>query len=740
MKVAVIYNKRIINPTDVINIFGAPTKETYNPKTVERVASALEKGGHNVRVVEGKIDVADELQNFMPRVMAGERPGMVFNMAYGIQGQSRYTHIPAMLEMLGVPYVGSGPQAHAVALDKIMTKIVLRQNDLRTPHFWFFSNPDEDMTDVTYPVIVKPKMEAVSMGMRVVDNIDDLRDAVREVVENFKQQALVERFISGREFAVGLLGNGHDVEVLPIVEFDLGDPDAIQSHSDKMKRPVTKICPAQVTAEQAQEMTRLARESFRALGINDFARVDLRMDASGAIYILELNSMASLGLTGSYVHAAQVAGYDYDRLVNRMLNVAAVRYFGRKTAAAEGAEGTDVTESAQETQPLRVRLRSYLRSNLTTMIDSLDEMVKINSYVYNAEGVNTLGGWVSNRLTRLGFSRQIFPFTEVGNTHYFVNHTDTENDILLLGHLDTFYNYQDHVPFREERGSCYGSGVAESKGGVAIMIAALQALRFSRRLRGVRCGVLLISDDTLGGRYSRKHVADIAGQSKCVVGLKYGGKSGGIVTSCGGRMDFFVEMANLKDRETLKTENIITAVAQKVLAWQRLASEEDGTVIHPTRLEARALYGIAPDNASVSLDVHFKSPEQGEKLEAEIRKVARKGSSGKLQVRLRKGVYRPPLPERDNSRVFFSHVEALAHRLETRTAPIYRSISSAACYVPEQVPVLEGMGPAGGNPRSPNEFIFRDSLIDRATLLALVIRESGKAQRAKSTAARSEGS
>lgn len=151
MKVAVIYNKREVHPSDVINLFGPQTKERYNPKTVELVASCLEKGGHNVRVLEGNINVAEELQNFMPRVMAGERPGMVFNMAYGIQGQSRYTHVPAMLEMLGVPYVGSGPQAHAVALDKILAKIVFQQHGLPTPGFWFFSSPDDDMDSVTYP-------------------------------------------------------------------------------------------------------------------------------------------------------------------------------------------------------------------------------------------------------------------------------------------------------------------------------------------------------------------------------------------------------------------------------------------------------------------------------------------------------------------------------------------------------------------------------------------------------------
>lgn len=114
MKVALIYNESKIDPNDVIDVFGMPTKEHYSPKAIERVARALEKGGHGVKVIEGDIHLGDELREFMPKVIAGDRPGMVFNMAYGIQGQNRYTHVPAMLEMMGVPYVGSGPAAHAI--------------------------------------------------------------------------------------------------------------------------------------------------------------------------------------------------------------------------------------------------------------------------------------------------------------------------------------------------------------------------------------------------------------------------------------------------------------------------------------------------------------------------------------------------------------------------------------------------------------------------------------------------
>ncbi|MEJ2111753.1 MAG: ATP-grasp domain-containing protein, partial [Acidobacteriota bacterium] len=230
MKIAIIYNKDL---TGVINKFGMQNKEIYNPKTVNLVAEALEQGGHNVAIIDGNMDVIQQLQDFMPRVIEGERMGMVFNMAYGIQGESRYTHLPAMLEMLGIPYVGSTPSGHALALDKIITKIIMQKNGIPTPGFWVFSNADEDMSGVEYPVIVKPKMEAVSYGLKIVDNENDLREAVRYAIDEFKQQALVEQFIRGREFCVGLLGNGQP-EAFPVLEIDLeGDPDAIQSVSDK---------------------------------------------------------------------------------------------------------------------------------------------------------------------------------------------------------------------------------------------------------------------------------------------------------------------------------------------------------------------------------------------------------------------------------------------------------------------------------------------------------------------------
>lgn len=109
MKVAIVYNK---DSQAVINLFGVPNREKYGLQTINKIRDAIKAGGYQVKTFEGDKNIIRKLEEFMPSVISGERPGLVFNLSYGIQGRSRYTHIPSILEMLGVPYVGSDPQTH----------------------------------------------------------------------------------------------------------------------------------------------------------------------------------------------------------------------------------------------------------------------------------------------------------------------------------------------------------------------------------------------------------------------------------------------------------------------------------------------------------------------------------------------------------------------------------------------------------------------------------------------------
>jgi len=330
VRVAVVRND---GSAEVINRFGQVCPEVYGRRPVERVAEGLEAGGHSVEIVEGDMTLPDRLRKLMPSdPRTGAPTGFVFNMAYGIQGECRYTHVPAMLEMTGVPYTGSTPLGHALCLDKVVTKILIRDAGVPTPRWLVASQPEVDTGDLRFPLIVKPRHESTSFGLRCVTNQADLQDAIGDVLTQYQQDALVEEYIAGREVCIGLLGND-PVECLPLVELDFGGRDlAAFTWEDKMHTRLDepqKRCPADVDLKLADRMRQMAVDTFRACHCKDYARVDIRIDAEGNPFVLEINSMASLGPGASYALAARQGGYDFGALVCRILDVAHRRYFGR---------------------------------------------------------------------------------------------------------------------------------------------------------------------------------------------------------------------------------------------------------------------------------------------------------------------------------------------------------------------------------------------------------------------------
>ena len=338
MKVAVVYNK---DTRWTVNVFGQQNREWYPEATIQKVVQSLEKTGNEVQLIPVDRHLLPALKKFLPKLSKRQHPGIVFNLALGLQGKCRYTHVPALLETSGIPYTGSSPLGHTLSLDKVVTKHILRAAGLPTPRSVVMMHPDQPVSELQFPVIVKPRGEAASFGLNIVEKEEELKTAVEAVQKEFKQSVLVEEYIDGREVNVSLLGNGPP-EPLPVLELMLGESDRkIYDQQVKFahgKQAIKRVCPAPLPEETVALLQHIAVRAFEALNIYDYGRVDIRLDRFLRPYILEMNSMASINPTSSFVKAAQVAGYSYGRLMNRIIDAAVERYAGEEPEFFRKAE------------------------------------------------------------------------------------------------------------------------------------------------------------------------------------------------------------------------------------------------------------------------------------------------------------------------------------------------------------------------------------------------------------------
>lgn len=326
MKVAVVYNAK---DGRVVNVFGLQNREWYPPETVALVSDALTGAGHEVRLIQGDRDLLAHLEGFLPRLAGSVPPGMVFNLALGIQGKCRYTHVPAALEMGGFAYTGSSPLGHTLALDKVVSKQIFIAAGLPTPAFAVMDGRGPFGHRLRYPLVVKPRSEAASMGIAVVHDEPSLREAVMNIRETFRQQALVEELIEGRELNVSVYGNSPPL-TLPVLELLMeGVHPNIYTHELKFNHTgarISKVCPADLPPELAARLRDLAVRAFQALNLYDHARVDIRLDKADRPFLLEINSMVSINPASSFIHAAKAVGMSYNRLINAVLEAALERY------------------------------------------------------------------------------------------------------------------------------------------------------------------------------------------------------------------------------------------------------------------------------------------------------------------------------------------------------------------------------------------------------------------------------
>lgn len=318
-------------------------------KTIAAISRALEAAGHRVTFLEGDRSLYNEIQKV--------KPDICFNICEGHFGDAREAQVPALLEMLRIPYTGSQVLTLALTLDKPMTKRVLSYHNLPTPPFQTFERVDESLdSDLTFPLFVKPSREGTGMGVSAESIVQDetqLRAQLRRLFVRYDQPVLVERYIEGREVTVGVVGNlagpvawrvpedeeaprvSRGLHFFPPLEIDMSRYPAEEGgvYTGRIKVELAEdfhyLCPAPLSEAQVEELNWLTAAVFRITGCLDVARVDFRLDAHDEErpYILEVNPLP--GLNPDYSDLcieARADGWLYDRLVQRILEEAIERY------------------------------------------------------------------------------------------------------------------------------------------------------------------------------------------------------------------------------------------------------------------------------------------------------------------------------------------------------------------------------------------------------------------------------
>ncbi len=309
--------------------------EFDDESTIIAIKNAIKSAGYNIVLLE-----ADE--KFPERVMSNNID-FVFNIAEGMRGESRESHVPAILEMLGIPYTGSGILTHAISLDKKRTKQILIHDGVPTPKYQLFSSSSEPLNNnLRFPLFVKPNAEGSSKGIRnnsLVNNEKDMRKVLDFVISNYSQPAMVEEYLEGREFTVAVLGNDSP-KVLPIVEvtfdylpaginkFDSYEVKWYYDNPDNHVDPI--ICPAKVDEKLRKNIEDTALRAYNSINCYDFCRMDMRLDSEGVPNVIDINTLPGLipdpKENSRFPRACFTAGMSYNQIIREILNSGLKRY------------------------------------------------------------------------------------------------------------------------------------------------------------------------------------------------------------------------------------------------------------------------------------------------------------------------------------------------------------------------------------------------------------------------------
>jgi D-alanine-D-alanine ligase len=333
-------------------------------EVVDEVAAALTEGGHKVSL----IGINDDLRELLEK-LDDKRPDLVFNLCERFADNDEFEmHVTAVLAMLGQPFTGTGPAGMVLRQDKAVTKKLLKFHEVQYPNYATFDKDNLEFAGkMHFPLFVKPLHGDTSLGIddsSLVTEYAKLVERITLIQTQLKVPALVEEYIEGREFYIGILGN-ETPEILPVMELDFsklpGQFPRIYGHEAKSDTSspqygaVNVMVATDLPSEVRARITIAGREAAHALKVQDYARVDIRLSEDGVPMVVEVNANPYLERTSVFALAALQAGMGYTTLINRIVEIASKRW-----------EPTPFLKELQKSRLERARVRRQAAKTLAT--------------------------------------------------------------------------------------------------------------------------------------------------------------------------------------------------------------------------------------------------------------------------------------------------------------------------------------------------------------------------------------
>jgi D-alanine-D-alanine ligase len=347
--------------------------------------------------------------------------------------------------------------------------------------------------------------------------------------------------------------------------------------------------------------------------------------------------------------------------------------------------------------------------------------VDINTHVRNVDGVNKVGMIMQKQLNNLGFTAEVISQVELGNSYFFKNTQEKELDVLLLGNIDNSIRSVNQEYFDMNDQKITGTAVWESKGGLIVMIQALQALRFLRQLRKRKIGILLISDNTIHNQMSRKKIREVSANASKVIGLHGGSLQGSLVSSRPGGAVYRCEMTMKKNLEAHYLSKSVTYFTKAITKLTELSNTSEGLLVIPSSLQMHTNINQMYSSATAKISLRYDDPGFISKFEKQMKSAFALKNRKYLSISFDGGGTRPPMQQNEYTDDFWKKIKQLADELDIRLTKEHRWSSGVTGLVEAGRPVIDGFGPIGTDEHGKSEYILSHSLQERAVLLAMTI-------------------